>query len=245
MKRIPALAAGLLALAAGCGPSRPPQPPPQNLLLVTVDSLRADALGAYGQKLRVSPNLDRLAAGGVVFEQCSSSAPSTLPALATLLTGKLPFGHGVRSDVGFALPAGERALAEVFDQHGYRTGAEVANGLVTTRSGLAQGFEDFRDPDSFDARRLQVVSRAGRAARCRSAPPPTSRGERSSSWRPTGTSASSCGSTTPIPAPCMRRRRSTWSGFRRAPITPRCSTPTSIWVRSWRPWRGWDCATGP
>lgn len=137
--------------------------PPPNLLLVSIDSLRADALGSYGQALRVSPSLDRLASQGLLFEQCATSTPSALPSLATLQTGKLPFAHGVRAEVGFALPEAERTLAEVFAQQGYRTAAEIGSGLISARSGLGQGFESYRDPDSFDARRLQVVSGGGPA----------------------------------------------------------------------------------
>ena len=157
------LCLGIASALAGCDrdSARARAAPRPNLLLVTVDSLRADALGSYGQALHGSPNLDRLAAQGVVFEQHAASSPSSLPALASLLTGKLPFAHGVRSSVGFALPAGERTLAEVFEQQGYRTGAEVGSGLVSAKSGLAQGFGSFRDPDSFAARRLQMVSGGG------------------------------------------------------------------------------------
>jgi arylsulfatase A-like enzyme len=149
-----------LAALAGCegrprGETEPPRP---NLLLITVASLRADALGSYGQKLGVTPNLDALAQRSVSFEQCAASAPDALASLATLFTGRLPIAHGVRDSVGFALPEGERTLAEVFAQQDYRTGAEVGSLLVGARSGLAQGFSSFRDPDSPAARRLSMVT---------------------------------------------------------------------------------------
>jgi arylsulfatase A-like enzyme len=143
-----------LALAIGCGGDadggRAPRP---NLLLVTIDTLRADALGAYGQPLPTSPHLDRLAAEGVLFEQCASASPSTLPSHATLLTARLPFAHGVRANAGYRLPGAEETLAEALRAAGYRTGAEVAAPVLGRGTGIEQGFDAFRDPRSPDAER--------------------------------------------------------------------------------------------
>jgi len=140
----------LLALACGGEAARPPRP---NLLLVTIDTLRADALGAYGQPLPTSPEIDRLAAEGILFEQCASSSPSTLPSHATLFTGREPWAHGVRSNAGYRLPPGETTLAEALREAGYRTGAEVAALVMGRETRIGQGFESFRDPSSPDAQR--------------------------------------------------------------------------------------------
>jgi arylsulfatase A-like enzyme/Flp pilus assembly protein TadD len=133
------LAACLLALAAGAAGAR------KNLLVVTVDTLRADRLGAYGSKSGATPNLDRLAAAGIVFEQAFTHTPVTLPAHATLFTGRLPFRHGVRSNTFYRLSETERTLAEILRERGYRTAAFVSAAPVDGRFGLEQGFERYDD----------------------------------------------------------------------------------------------------
>ena len=84
-----------------------------NVVLITLDTTRADALGSYGQRRPITPNLDRLAAEGTQFLLCVSSAPSTLPSHSTLFTGKHPFVHGVRSNAGYVLADQNTTLAEV------------------------------------------------------------------------------------------------------------------------------------
>ena len=74
-----------------------------NVVLIMVDSLRADALGAYREGLGTSRYIDLLASEGVLFEQCSTSSPSSLPSHATIMTGKYPYAHGVRADSGYRL----------------------------------------------------------------------------------------------------------------------------------------------
>jgi len=116
-------------------------PGPLNLLLITLDTTRADHLGCYGHPGRTTPNIDQLAAGGVRFAQCMSAAPSTLPSHATILTGLYPHAHGVRDNVGFRLGEANRTLAEALRAAGYRTAA-VVGGRDT---GLDQGFETYGD----------------------------------------------------------------------------------------------------
>ncbi len=109
----------LLAVAcavAGAGwwlvtrPERRP-PPPRNVLLITIDTLRADALGAYGNASAATPWLDRLAAGGVRFTTARAHNVLTLPSHASILAGRLPPDHGVRDNAGFRLAPGEATLA--------------------------------------------------------------------------------------------------------------------------------------
>jgi arylsulfatase A-like enzyme/predicted Zn-dependent protease len=148
-----------LCFASGCDrQAATPQVPqgPLNVVLVTIDTLRADALGAYGQELPTSPNLDALAAEGVLFEQCGASVPSTLPSHASIMTGKQPYAHGVRDNAGYALNAGNVTLAEVLRARGYRTGAEVAAPVLGRRTLMNQGFDHYRDLESFDAVRIVV-----------------------------------------------------------------------------------------
>ena len=152
--RGPAVVLALAALSTGaCGPS--PEAP-RSVVLISVDTLRADALGAYRPGLATSPAFDALAAEGWLFEQANATAPSTLPSHASILTGLDPYAHGVRANAGYALAPSQTTLAEAFSAAGYRTGAEVAAAVIARRTGLDQGFDHYRDPDASDARRKTV-----------------------------------------------------------------------------------------
>jgi len=136
------LAAG--AVGAACR-SRPEREPPLNLLLVTLDTTRADALGAYGGRA-ITPSIDHLAAESVVFEQASTVAPLTLPAHSSLFTGLFPPGHGVHGNGQNALGPESVALAEQLKARGFRTGAFVSSFVLDHRWGLDQGFDVYHDP---------------------------------------------------------------------------------------------------
>ena len=116
-----------------------------NLLLISIDTLRADHLGCYGAASAVTPNLDALAASGVRFEHAFTVAPLTLPAHVSLMTGLYPAHHGVRHNGLFALPGAERTLAEELSDAGYRTGAVIGSVVLARRYGLAQGFASYDD----------------------------------------------------------------------------------------------------
>lgn len=118
---------------------------PLNVLLITIDTLRADALGTYGQPRPTSPHLDRIARDGVVFEHCLTAAPNTLPSHATILTGKYPYSHGVRSNVGYLLPSANVTLAERLSEAGYVTAAEIAAPVIGRQTRIDQGFQHWRD----------------------------------------------------------------------------------------------------
>ncbi|HSL83001.1 MAG TPA: sulfatase-like hydrolase/transferase, partial [Thermoanaerobaculia bacterium] len=118
----------------------------RNLLLVTLDTTRADRLGAYGYAGAETPALDRLAARGLRFEDAVSPVPMTLPAHATLMTGLDPPGHGLRVNGEAALAAERTTLAEVLRGAGYETAAFVSSFVLDRRFGLDQGF------DVYDAR---------------------------------------------------------------------------------------------
>jgi len=142
----------LPALAAcGAGTERP------SVVLVVVDTLRADYLGAYGFQGAISPNLDALAAEGVLFERCFAQAPWTKPSTATLLTSLYPETHGLTNHEGKywgdgsaeaatgVLPDAATTLAEAFRAAGYRTAAFVSNPWIEREYGFAQGFEIYDD----------------------------------------------------------------------------------------------------
>ena len=141
--------------------SSPAKSDAPNLLLITLDTTRADALGVYGQPLPTSPEIDRLANSGVLFEQVMTSHPETLPSHATIFTGKWPYAHGVRSNAGYLLAEHHVTLAEVFRRRGYRTGAEIAAPVLRKQTRITQGFEHYRDLDSPGIERKIVRYKTG------------------------------------------------------------------------------------
>ena len=123
-----------------------------NILLISIDTLRADHLGSYGDRHGLTPNLDRLAAQGVRFEPTITAAPWTLPAMASLFTGLYPRHHGAgqitnyRTPLGrSALPPGSWTLTHALHEHGYRTQAIVTNAYLTLRYGLGEGFDHYEN----------------------------------------------------------------------------------------------------
>ncbi|MCJ7565645.1 MAG: sulfatase [Candidatus Aminicenantes bacterium] len=115
-----------------------------NLLLITVDTLRADHLGVYGYDAIKTPAIDRLGQGGMLFSRAFSHVPLTLPSHCSLLTGTLPLYHGIR-DNGYRLPAAAATLAEILKKSGYRTGAFVGAFPLDSRFGLDRGFDVYDD----------------------------------------------------------------------------------------------------
>jgi arylsulfatase A-like enzyme len=134
----------VLSMCAACARSSGPRELP-SVLLVTIDTLRADRVGAYGDALARTPHLDALARQGVLFERAFSPVPLTLPAHATILTGLLPPEHGVRGNGSFVLGSTGRTLAESFVSRGRRTAAFVGAFPVARRFGLGRGFEVYDD----------------------------------------------------------------------------------------------------
>ena len=140
--------AALVLVAAGCGaPDLPPlaRNPDASVLLITLDTTRADYLGAYGKGDIATPNLDALASEGVRFEHSVTSIPLTLPAHTSILTGSIPPQHGVRDNGGFFVPDDALTLAEVLSGRGFRTGAVVGAYVLNRIWGLHQGFETYDD----------------------------------------------------------------------------------------------------
>jgi arylsulfatase A-like enzyme/tetratricopeptide (TPR) repeat protein len=142
-------AASIAVLGLAVGWRAMQRRPRLNLLLVTIDTLRADHVGAYGNADARTPTLDALAARGVRFAHAQSPVPMTGPSHATILTGLYPPVHGVRDNVVFSLDPKHRALATVLKGQGYRTGAFVGAYPVAAAFGFRQGFdafsEDFKD----------------------------------------------------------------------------------------------------
>lgn len=134
----------LLAVGSGQSQNADGAPAP-SFLLITIDTLRADHLGAYGRGSAQTPNLDRLAASGLLVENAFTHSPVTLSSHAALLTGRLPFQTGVRSNSLYRLSDDETTLAETLKAQGYRTAAFVSAAALDHRFGLDQGFEVYND----------------------------------------------------------------------------------------------------
>jgi choline-sulfatase len=135
------LAALLLAACSrGAGPGTP-----RNLVLITLDTVRADHLGCYGDVAAETPALDRLAREGVRFAQASSAVPLTLPSHSSILSGLVPPHHGLRNNGAGVFPEGTATLATVLQAQGWRTGAFVGAFVLDHRFGLARGFDVYDD----------------------------------------------------------------------------------------------------
>jgi choline-sulfatase len=129
-----------------------------NVVLLTLDTLRADHLGTYGSADVRTPNLDQLAREGVVFEQAMTTAPLTLPAHGSIMTGQFPPRHGVRDNGGFFLGAEQVTMAEVLSAQGFQTGATVGAFVLDSKWGLDQGFASYQD--DFDLTNVKAMSLA-------------------------------------------------------------------------------------
>ena len=219
--------AASLACRRGAAPAAAPAERP-NVLLVTIDTLRADRVGCYGHASASTPVLDALAARGVRFETAIAHVPLTGPSHASILTGLTPLGHGFRDNGGFVLPAQAKSAAEDFRQAGYRTAAFVSGFPLDRRFGFDRGFETYddhlpkgndprRDASRRALRRRHHRRRAALARRdrgVRAAPPPRS----------------SSGSTTTTPT----RRTSPRA------TSPRASGPRPTTAR----WPSWTSSSG-
>jgi arylsulfatase A-like enzyme len=138
-----ALTGLLLAFLAGC--TQQGTGPP-SILLVTLDTTRADRIGAYGRDGARTPTLDRLARQGILFERAIAPTPITLPSHASILTGVYPTAHGVRDNAVFVLAPEARLVSEVLAERGWRTAAFVGSLVLHPHFGLDQGFEVYHAP---------------------------------------------------------------------------------------------------
>ena len=115
------------------------------IILISIDTLRADHLPVYGYQKVKTPAIDALAADGTVFERAYSHAPQTLPEHTSILSGRLPFETGVRDNLGFAVKRGERLLPQMLRERGYKTGGIVSAYVLRRETGIDQGFDFFDD----------------------------------------------------------------------------------------------------
>ena len=138
---LPLLAAALAAGAGFACRTTAPRIAPVGVVLITLDTTRADRLSPYGFTSVRMPALDRLSAEGIVFDQATTVAPLTLPSHCSLFTGQFPPNHRVRDNADAPLADHQTTLAELLRAHGFRTGAFVGSVVLDRDRGLAQGFE--------------------------------------------------------------------------------------------------------
>jgi len=142
--------------------SKPASQTDWNVLIITMDTTRADHLGCYGYKEAMTPNIDSIAARGVRFANAYTPAPLTLPAHCSIFTGKYPFAHHVRNNGTYYLTPDQKTLARILQAKGFATSAFVASFTLDSRFGLAQGFDVY--DDTFKAQEVLKTYRSERTA---------------------------------------------------------------------------------
>lgn len=154
-------------IAASCrSESGPPDPPPAvPVFLISIDSLRADRLPAYGYAKGSTPAIDSLRRDAVLFQAAFSNSPQTLPSHASILTGTLPPVHGIRADLGYRLTAATPTLASRLRQNGYRTAGAVSTYRLRRGTGIAEGFEMYDDRFGAVASDPMGAERSGESTR--------------------------------------------------------------------------------
>lgn len=155
--------ASACASVPGCGRPLQAPPPPNDVLLVTIDTARADRFSYTGASEPATPRIDALARDGAGFLDAITPAPLTKPAHASVMTGRLPPSHTVRDNGSYRLPESETTLAEVLRAAGFTTGAFVGSQVLDARYGFNQGFSTYDDriPVTSDAATLGYAERRG------------------------------------------------------------------------------------
>ncbi|MEM9799924.1 MAG: sulfatase, partial [Planctomycetota bacterium] len=148
--RPPALALAV-ALAAACGGGAGAVEPPRHVVVIVVDTLRADALGCYGGRDDLTPVIDGLAERGVLFECTQTPSTWTIPATVSLLSGMTPFEHGTTTQLFNRIPDDVPLVAEALEDAGFRGAAVVCNPLMEADHGFARGFDSYEKLDKAPA----------------------------------------------------------------------------------------------
>ena len=128
-------------------PDAPPLPP---VILISIDTLRADHVGVYGYRRIATPNIDSFAEGGTLFSNIACQTPLTLPSHTSLFTSTYPFENGIQENAEL-IPPGAITLAAVLKSHGYKTAAFIGSVFLERQMGLDRGFDTYDSPFSFEA----------------------------------------------------------------------------------------------
>ena len=154
----------LTALTALRAAAQPPKKPPASVILITIDTLRADHLGCYGYRQIKTPNIDALAEDGIRIERAFTAVPVTLPSHTAIMTGTYPMLSGMHDFSGNKLSPQQPTLASILKQAGYTTGAVIGSAVLDSRFGLNQGFDFYYDHFDFsrlDEKNLDEMERPG------------------------------------------------------------------------------------
>ena len=133
----------------------------RNVVLISIDTCRADHLSCYGYQRKTTPNIDAIAEQGILFENVVSPAPITLPAHSSMLTGTVPPYHGVHDNYDYRLGAGNVTLAEILKDKGFTTGAIVSAVVMDSEYGINQGFDYYNDRFEDSPDTVPIVQRKG------------------------------------------------------------------------------------
>jgi len=162
MRRCGEILAFAFAFAVAISPAPvAAEQPPLNIVLITLDTLRADRLGCYGDPLAMTPTLDLMAKRGRLLMDCSTAVPITLPSHATLLTGLFPHRHGLRVNGRQRLHPDVPVLGELLQAKGYHNGAFIGSFALDSQFGLARGFDVYNDEmdRSSDSEQRPIIQR--------------------------------------------------------------------------------------
>ncbi len=146
----------LLAIVSGCGLSKDPA----HVILITMDTTRADRLGCYGCSFASTPALDSISAKATLFENAISAVPITLPSHMTMMTGRSPLGHGVRNNGWRGGESAPTTLAEMLSAQGYHTAAFVGSQVLRDQTDVARGFQHYDDEFFADRADAETTDRA-------------------------------------------------------------------------------------
>lgn len=152
---------GMVVVAAGAWWLMPTGGNIRNVLLISIDTCRADHLSCYGYEQRTTPNIDALARQGILFENAISPVPLTLPAHSSMLTGTIPPYHGVHDNTGYQLDDDILCLAEILKDAGFATAAAISAFVLDSKHGLGQGFDVYDDTFKNPLDNNHVVQRRG------------------------------------------------------------------------------------
>jgi len=132
-----------------------------HVVLISIDTCRADRLGCYGYRKAATPHIDAVAAAGTLFENVVSPVPMTLPAHSSMLTGTIPPYHGVHTNLGYRLGKSNVTLSELLKEHGFATGAVIASFVMDSQFGINQGFDTYDDQFVNAGRNTEIAERRG------------------------------------------------------------------------------------
>jgi arylsulfatase A-like enzyme/Tfp pilus assembly protein PilF len=136
----------------------------KRVILISIDTLRADYLGCYGCPDKLTPGLDKFAQENILFEHVVTAAPLTLPSHSTILTGTLPPYHGVRNNLGYKLNDANLTIAEMLKDNGFATGAIVSSYVLDAETNINQGFDTYADDFEYIKKDGFAIGRRGHEA---------------------------------------------------------------------------------